>query len=119
MTIHELNRQELEYLLKQIENLPDGSEEQKRLVDECAALYKATLEHEKIDEEVNDRRYKMELDKEKAEKELERDHVKIKSERTMTILKVLALLLSFGLGVAAENKGMLVPNGLNDFKRKL
>ena len=74
--IHERFREEMEARADALSQLKEGSEEHKRAADEYTAMYKLALEHEKIDEEINDRRCRIEDDK-------EIEHSKIRSTESI------------------------------------
>lgn len=110
MTIHEQYREVMEDMGKAVGDLKDGSEEQKRVLDGYSDMYKLMLEHEKIDEEINDRRYKI-------DKDSETDNAKIKHDTKMKIIGCASLFLAFISGLVAENYGLIKPK-VQDFIRR-
>ena len=118
MTIHEQVRTRFIELGDKLPTLTVGSEEHQKAVEEYGKLYKLLLDHEKLDEDVMDRRAKMEDDLKRLEMELSRDKDQRKHERNMKLLGLGGLLAAFTGGIALENRGLLVPK-MNDFLRRV
>ena len=104
MNIHERFREDIEARSEALKNLPEGSEDHKRAADEYVAMYKLALEHEKLDEEINDRRYKI-------DKEAELEYSKMKSDR-------LTKFIGFGV-IAGTTVGLTIVENLGLIKPKV
>jgi len=117
-TIHEQFREEFSNRGSVIKTLPEGSAEQERVVKGYVEMYRALLEHGKIDEEINDRRVRMEKEFAKIDREFERDYAKINLDKKLGITKIIALIGVFVSGVLLENQGMLVPR-IDEFRKRV
>lgn len=104
MNIHERFREDIEARSEALKKLEEGTEDHKRAVDEYTSMYKLALEHEKLDEEVNDRRYRI-------EKEIELEYAKMKSDKKTK-------LIGFGV-VGGTTVGLTIVENLGLIKPKI
>lgn len=113
MNIHDRFREELEARAEALSQLEEGSEAHKRAADEYINMYKLALEHEKIDEEINDRRYKIDKDDEveriKIDKDQEIERKKMWHGTFTKIASIAVVAGSFIGGIKLENEGYIKP----------
>ena len=97
--IHERQRDIVEEQMEIVENLDIG-EERTNEVENLKKLYEVLLKKDKDDEDILDRRSKMETDEKIEEKKLHRIGMD-------TLIAFTAVLGSSVVGIAAENAGLI------------
>lgn len=106
-------REEFFEVANSLEDLTPGSEEHKRAVDELTKMYQLLIEHSKIDEEIMDRRQKMETDREDRLKqikdEIELEYAKMKHDKLVKFAGFGTVTGTTIAGFLLENKGFIKP----------
>lgn len=110
MNVHEKLYDLVAEFEEKIETMPDGEEKDKK-IENFEKLYKLLLEKETLDETVQDRRDKMEMDN-------ENEQAKIKNEEKRRLHEIKELILGF-VGILSFQTITIVLSNCGIFVEKL